>query len=78
MLFPGGVDSSAVTMLGHKALGSRLRTYFINNGIMRKDEPQQIVSIFERLGVKVEIIDAQDKFFKALKGITDPEEKERR
>ncbi|MBU0548453.1 MAG: ExsB family transcriptional regulator [Candidatus Omnitrophica bacterium] len=71
----GGVDSSAVTMLGHKALGSRLRTYFINNGIMRKDEPQQIVSIFERLGVKVEIIDAQDKFFKALKGITDPEEK---
>ena len=71
----GGVDSSAVTMLGHKALGSRLKTYFINNGIMRKDEPQQIVSIFEQLGVKVEIIDAQDKFFKALKGLTDPEEK---
>jgi len=71
----GGVDSSTVTMLGHKALGSRLKTYFINNGIMRKDEPQQIVSIFKQLGVKVEIIDAQDKFFKALKGLTDPEEK---
>ncbi|MDO9573034.1 MAG: ATP-binding protein [Candidatus Omnitrophota bacterium] len=71
----GGVDSSAVTMLGHKALDSRLKTYFINNGIMRKDEPQQIVSIFKQLGVKVEIIDAQDKFFKALKGLTDPEEK---
>ena len=71
----GGVDSSAVTMLGHKALGVRLKTYFINNGIMRKDEPEQIVSIFERLGVKVEIIDAQDKFFKALKGVIDPEEK---
>ncbi len=71
----GGVDSSAVTMLGHKALGSRLKTYFINNGIMRKDEPQQIVSIFKQLGVKVEIIDAQDNFFKALKGVTDPEEK---
>ncbi|MEI6832231.1 MAG: asparagine synthase-related protein [Candidatus Omnitrophota bacterium] len=71
----GGVDSSAVTMLGHKALGSRLKTYFINNGIMRKDEPQQIVAIFKQLGVKVEIIDAQDKFFKALKGLTDPEEK---
>lgn len=71
----GGVDSSAVTMLGHKALGERLKTYFINNGLMRKDEPQAIVSIFQRLGVRVEIIDSQDKFFKALKGITDPEEK---
>lgn len=71
----GGVDSSAVTMVGHKALGDRLKTYFINNGLMRKDEPQAIVSIFQKLGVKVEIIDAQEKFFKALKGITDPEEK---
>ena len=71
----GGVDSSTVTMLGHKALGKRLKTYFINNGLMRQDEPQRIVSSFKRLGVRVEIIDAQEKFFKALKGITDPEEK---
>jgi len=71
----GGVDSSAVTMVGHKALGSRLKTYFIDNGIMRQDEPAQIVSIFKKLGVHVEVIDAQDKFFKALKGIEDPEEK---
>jgi len=71
----GGVDSSAVTMLGHKALGDRLKTYFIDNGIMRKDEPQSIVAIFKKLGVKVEVIDAKDKFFKAFKGVTDPEEK---
>ncbi len=71
----GGVDSSAVTMLGVKALGERLKTYFINNGIMREGEPEQIVSVFAKLGVKVEVIDAQDKFFQALKGITDPEEK---
>jgi len=71
----GGVDSSVVTMLGHKALGDRLKTYFINNGLMRQDEPESIVSIFKKLGVKVEILDAQDKFFKALKGVTDPEEK---
>ncbi|MDD5005427.1 MAG: ATP-binding protein [Candidatus Omnitrophica bacterium] len=71
----GGVDSSAVTMLGHKALGDRLKTYFINNGLMRKDEPESIVSIFKKLGVKVEIVDAQARFFKALRGITDPEEK---
>ncbi len=62
-------------MLGHKALGNRLKTYFIDNGIMRKDEPQRIAAIFKEHGVKVEIIDAKDKFFAALKGITDPEEK---
>jgi GMP synthase (glutamine-hydrolysing) len=71
----GGVDSSAVTMLGHKALGSKLKTYFIDNGLMRQDEPQAIVAIFKKLGVKVEIIDAQQEFFKALKGVIDPEEK---
>jgi len=71
----GGVDSSCVTMLGHKALGNRLKTYFIDNGIMRQDEPQKIVSLFKKLGVHVEIVDAQVQFFNALKGITDPEEK---
>ncbi|NQT47114.1 MAG: ExsB family transcriptional regulator [Candidatus Omnitrophica bacterium] len=71
----GGVDSCAVTMLGHKALGDRLKTYFIDNGIMREGEPQKVVALFKGLGVHVEIIDAQDKFFDAMKGITDPEEK---
>lgn len=71
----GGVDSSAVTMLGHMALGERLKTYFIDNGIMREGEPQQIVSVFKKLGVNVEIIDAREDFFSALKGIVDPEEK---
>lgn len=71
----GGVDSSVVTMLGHKALGNRLKTYFIENGLMRQDEPQMIVTLFAKLGVKVEVIDAQNEFFEALKGLTDPEEK---
>ena len=71
----GGVDSSVVTMLGHKALGTKLKTYFIDNGLMRKNEPQQIVEMFKQFGVNVEIIDAQEQFFNALKGITDPEEK---
>ena len=71
----GGVDSSAVTMLGHKALGDKLKTYFIDNGIMREGEPQEIVDLFKELGVRVEIVNAQEKFFKALKGIIDPEEK---
>jgi GMP synthase (glutamine-hydrolysing) len=71
----GGVDSSVVTMLGHRALGDRLKTYFVENGIMREGEPERIRSIFEGLGVPVEIVDAKDVFFGALKGLTDPEEK---
>lgn len=71
----GGVDSSTVTMLGHKALGDRLKTYFIDNALMRQDEPQQIVSRFAELGVRVELVDARDEFLRALRGITDPEEK---
>lgn len=71
----GGVDSSVVTMIGHKALGDKLKTYFIDNGIMRKNEPQKIVNLFKGLGVPVELIDAKKEFFSALKGVLDPEEK---
>jgi GMP synthase (glutamine-hydrolysing) len=71
----GGVDSSVVTMIGHKALGKRLKTYFIANGIMREGEPEYIVKLFKGLGVEVELVHAEDAFFAALKGLTDPEEK---
>jgi GMP synthase (glutamine-hydrolysing) len=71
----GGVDSSTVTMLGHKALGDKLKTCFINNGLMREGEPKHTVSLFQNLGVKVELVDAEEAFFRALKGLTDPEEK---
>jgi len=71
----GGVDSSVVTMLGHKAVGERLRTVFVENGLMRQGEPEAIAALFKGFGVAVEIVDARDEFFAALKGITDPEEK---
>jgi GMP synthase (glutamine-hydrolysing) len=71
----GGVDSSTVTLLGHRALGQRLTAYFINNGLMRQDEPRKVVQVFRKLGIQVEIVDAQKEFFGALKGILDPEEK---
>ncbi len=71
----GGVDSSTVTMLGHQALGKQLKTVFINNGLMREGEPERVVNLFKKLGVEVEIVDAQNDFFAALQGITDPEEK---
>ena len=71
----GGVDSSVVTLLAHKALGDRLKTYFIDSGLMRDGEPAHIVSLFKDLGVKVELLDAQQTFFEALRGRADPEEK---
>ena len=71
----GGVDSAVVTMLGHRALSNRLKTYFVENGLMREGEPKHIRDIFAALGVKVEIVDAREQFFEALKGVTDPEEK---
>lgn len=71
----GGVDSSVVTILGFQALGKRLRTYFIDSGLMRHKEPQSVVALFRRLGVPVELVDAKDRFFSALKGLEDPEEK---
>jgi GMP synthase (glutamine-hydrolysing) len=71
----GGVDSSTVTMLGHRALGKRLKSVFIQNGIMREGEPERVVGLFRKLGVAVDVVDAQQEFFAALKGITDPEEK---
>ena len=71
----GGVDSSVVTMLAHKALGDKLKTWFIENGLMREGEPQFVADVFAKLGVRVEVLDARDEFFSALKGITDPEEK---
>lgn len=71
----GGVDSSAVTMLAHRALGGRLRTCMIENGLMRDGEPEYVISIFKERGVPVDLVDARDVFFKALKGKTDPEEK---
>ena len=71
----GGVDSSTVTMLGHRALGNQLKTVFIENGLMREGEPEQVVGFFRDLGITVEVVDARQEFFSALKGIKDPEEK---
>lgn len=71
----GGVDSSTVTMLGHRALGKRLKTVFIENGLMRAGEPARVAGLFKKLKVPVEIVDARKEFFSALKGVTDPEEK---
>ncbi len=71
----GGVDSSVVTVLGHKALGRKLSAYFIENGLMRQGEAQAVVRMFRKLGIRVEVLDAKQAFFDALSGLRDPEEK---
>jgi GMP synthase (glutamine-hydrolysing) len=71
----GGVDSSVVTVLAHRSLQERLKTVFIDSGLMRQDEPGQVVKIFARMGIPVELVNARFEFLSALKGLTDPEEK---
>ncbi len=72
----GGVDSSVAAMLVHKAIGSRLTCIFVDNGLMRKGEKEQILSIFrDKFAMKIIAVDAEKEFLDLLRGVADPEEK---
>ncbi len=72
----GGVDSSTAAVLAHRAIGDRLHAVFVNTGFMRKNEPEFVVKTFrDEFGLNLHYIDASERFFEALKGVTDPEEK---
>ncbi|MCX6081606.1 MAG: glutamine-hydrolyzing GMP synthase [Chloroflexi bacterium] len=72
----GGVDSSVAAALVHRAIGDQLVAVFVDTGLLRKNEPEQVVKAFrEMLGVELVAVDAADEYFEALKGKTDPEEK---
>ncbi len=72
----GGVDSSVVAALLHKAIGDQLTCVFVDNGLLRKNEGDQVMEMFARnMGVKVIRADAEEKFLGKLKGIGDPEQK---
>jgi GMP synthase (glutamine-hydrolysing) len=71
----GGVDSSVLTVLGHRAVGERLKTVFVDNALMREGEPQRVVKTFAEMGIPVELVDARAEFLAALKDLTDPEQK---
>lgn len=73
MALSGGVDSSVCAELAARAIGDRLIPIYINTGLMRKNETEQITSLFSHIGLKT--VDAADEFFEALKGVIDPEEK---
>jgi GMP synthase (glutamine-hydrolysing) len=75
----GGVDSSTLAFLLHKAIGDRLTCMFIDQGFMRKYEPERLVKLFqEQFHIPVEYINARDRFIAQLQGVTDPEEKRKR
>ena len=72
----GGVDSSTLAFLLHQAIGDQLTCMFIDQGFMRKGEPEFLVEFFDkRFHINVEYINARDRFIGKLAGITDPEEK---
>jgi GMP synthase (glutamine-hydrolysing) len=71
----GGVDSSAVAALAHRAIGDQLVSIFIDDGLMREGEGPAVAEDFAQLGIKVHIVAAQQEFFAALEGLEDPEEK---
>ena len=71
----GGVDSSVVTVLGHRAIGDRLRTVFVDSALMRQGEPEQVARLFADMSIPVELVDSRQEFLAALKGLTDPEQK---
>jgi GMP synthase (glutamine-hydrolysing) len=72
----GGVDSSVVAALLHRAIGDQLTCVFVDNGLLRLGEGDQVMSTFARhMGVRVIRVDAEDRFLGRLKGVTDPEQK---
>jgi GMP synthase (glutamine-hydrolysing) len=73
MALSGGVDSSVCAALGARAIGDQLLPIYIDTGLMRKGETEQVIHQFGHMNLRV--IDAHDEFFSALQGISDPEQK---
>ena len=71
----GGVDSSVAAMLLHKAIGDRLTCIFVNNGLLRKNEFDDVLDSYKNMGLNVIGVDASERFYNDLKGVTDPEQK---
>jgi len=72
----GGVDSSVTALLINRIIGKNVRCIFINNGLLRKNEPEQIISIFKNLfHLNLDYVDASKRFLKRLENVTDPEQK---
>ncbi|OZV13150.1 GMP synthase (glutamine-hydrolyzing) [Tissierella sp. P1] len=72
----GGVDSSVAAVLVHKAIGDNLVCVFVDHGLLRKNERQEVESVFrDKFHMNLIVVDAEDRFLGKLKGVTDPEQK---
>jgi GMP synthase (glutamine-hydrolysing) len=69
----GGVDSSVAAVLIHRAIGANLRCIFVDNGLLRKNEFQDVLTSYKGMGLNVKGVDSRNHFYQALKGISDPE-----
>lgn len=71
----GGVDSSVAALLLHKAIGKNLNCIFVDNGLLRKNEFEDVLASYKGMGLNVVGVDAKKEFYSALEGLTDPEKK---
>ncbi len=71
----GGVDSSVASILIHRAIGKQLYCIFVDNGLLRKHEYEQVLASYEDMGLNIVGVDAKERFYQALKGVEDPEGK---
>jgi GMP synthase (glutamine-hydrolysing) len=75
MALSGGVDSTVAAILVHKAIGKNLHCIFVDNGLLRKNEFEQVLDSYKHMGLNIKGVDAKDKFYNALKGLSEPEAK---
>jgi GMP synthase (glutamine-hydrolysing) len=75
MALSGGVDSTVAATLIHKAIGDKLYCIFVDNGLLRKNEFQEVLDAYKVLGLNVKGVDASARFYEKLKGVSSPEEK---
>ena len=71
----GGVDSGVAAMLLHRAIGKNLHCVFVNNGLLRKNEYEQVLDTYQHFGLNIHGVDASEEFYKELAGVSDPEAK---
>ena len=75
MALSGGVDSTVAATLIHRAIGKKLHCIFVDNGLLRKNEYQQVLDSYQHMGLNIKGVDARDQFYSALKGLQEPEAK---
>jgi len=75
MALSGGVDSTVAATLIHQAIGKNLYCIFVDNGLLRKNEFEQVLTSYKGMGLNIKGVDAKDKFYQSLKGLSDPEAK---